>query len=153
MAKGNTENLLRAARAKREVAIARAEKGLRRLLKTGSPITFQAVAAEAGVSKDFLYRTPDLRDRIMDLRGKTAPTTEPTRAAPRSEEPHLDTSSIVRTLTTKLATERSTNQKKIAELEAALAAAHGEILYLRRQNPSPPPAACHPDNRHPATPI
>lgn len=41
---------------------------------------------------------------------------------------------LVRTLTAKLAHERSTNRKRIAELEAALAAAHGQILHLRRQN-------------------
>ncbi|YCH06168.1 DUF6262 family protein [Arthrobacter sp. alpha11c] len=135
MVKGNTENLLRAARAKREAAITRAEQGLRRLLKTGSPITFHTVAAEAGVSKDFLYRTTDLRERIMDLRGKTVPATASTRQALLSEPTHQDTSSIVRTLTAKLTHERSTNRKRIAELEAALAAAHGQILQLRRQNP------------------
>lgn len=135
MAGGNTENLRRAAWAKREAAIARAEKGLRRLLKTGRPITFQTVATEAGVSKDFLYRTLDLRERIMDLRDKTAPSTAPA-AAVALPEPRLpDTSSIVRTLTAKLTHERSTNRKRIAELEAALAAAHGEILQLRRQKP------------------
>jgi hypothetical protein len=137
MVGGNAENLLQAARAKREAAIARAEQGLRRLLKTGSPITFHTVAAEAGVSKDFLYRTPDLRERIMYLRGNTGLTTPPAREASRSEPPHHDTSSIVRTLTAKLAQERSTNRKRIAELEAALAAAHGQILQLRRQNPYP----------------
>ncbi|QSZ51424.1 transposase [Arthrobacter sp. TS-15] len=139
MVRGNTENLRLAAQTKRDAALARAEKGLRRLLKAGRPITFQTVAAEAGVSKDFLYRTSDLRERIMDLRSKTTPGSEPKRDHPRSEPPHPDTSSIVRTLAAKLAAERSTNGKKIAELEAALAAAHGEILQLRRRNPCPPP--------------
>lgn len=134
MAKGNTDNLRRAARAKREAATTRAEKGLRRLLKTGRPITFHAVAAEAGVSKDFLYRTIGLRERIMELRDKTLPTTAQTHSASRREPPYPDTSSIVRTLTAKLAHERSNNRKQIAELEAALAAAHGQILHLRRQN-------------------
>ncbi|WP_420179869.1 DUF6262 family protein [Paenarthrobacter sp. TA1.8] len=135
MVRGNTGNLQRAAQTKREAAIARAEKGLRRLLKAGRPITFQTVAAEAGVSKDFLYRSVDLRERIMDLRSKTTPAAEPTRAAALTEPRLPDTSSIVRTLTAKLAHERSINRTKIAELEAALAAAHGQILQLRRQNP------------------
>lgn len=138
MVRGSTENLRLAAQAKRDAAMVRAEKGLRRLLKTGRPITFHTVEAEAGVSKVFLYRTSDLRERIMELRDKNLPGTEPKRADPRSEPPLPDTSSIVRTLTAKLAEERSTNRKKIAELEAALAVAHGEILQLRRQNPLPP---------------
>lgn len=137
MARGNTENLRQAGQAKREAAIARAEKGLRRLLKTGRPITFQTVAAEAGVSKDFLYRTIDLRERIMDLRAKTTPVAESAGAAALAEPQLPDTSSVVRTLTAKLAHERSTNRTKITELEAALAAAHGHILQLRRQNPGP----------------
>ncbi|MGJ3192261.1 DUF6262 family protein [Paenarthrobacter sp. FR1] len=132
MSGGNIESLQRAAQAKQEAATARAEQGLRRLLKTGRPITFQTVATEAGVSKDFLYRTLDLRERIMDLRDKT---TAPAAAAALPEPRLPDTSSIVRTLTAKLTHERSTNRKKIAELEAALAAAHGEILQLRRQKP------------------
>ncbi len=144
MVKGNTANLLRAARAKREAAVTRAEQGLRRLLKTGTPITFHTVAAEGGVSKDFLYRTTDLRERIMDLRGKTVPSTASTGEALLRERAHQDTSGIVRTLTAKLAHERSTNRKKIAELEAALAAAHGQILQLRRQNPCPPADTAHP---------
>ncbi|MBT2586456.1 DUF6262 family protein [Arthrobacter sp. ISL-95] len=137
MAKGNTDNLRRAAQAKRDAALVRAEKGLRRLLKTGRPITFHTVAAEAGVSKDFLYRTIDLRERIMELRDKTLPTAARTQSASRREPQYPDISSIVSTLTAKLAHERSTNRKRIAELEAALAAAHGQILQLRRQNLRP----------------
>jgi hypothetical protein len=99
----------------------------------------RTAATEAGVSRDFLYRTTDLRERIIDLRGKTVPTRAPTREAPRSDPLHHDTSSVVRTLTAKLTLERSTSRKRIAELEAALAAAHGQLLQLRRQNLRPPP--------------
>ncbi|WP_374102515.1 DUF6262 family protein [Arthrobacter sp. ISL-65] len=131
MSRGNTDNLKRAARLKRQTAIAKAEKGLRRLLKEGRPITFQTVAAEAGVSKDFLYRTTDLRERIMDLRQRTAPR-------PKPSQPHIPdpaqagTSSIIRILTTRLTEERANNRKRISELEAALAAAQGQLLQLRR---------------------
>ncbi|MCM0618547.1 hypothetical protein MOD31_21195 [Paenarthrobacter sp. TYUT067] len=63
-----------------------------------------------------------------------ANTTARTHSASRREPPYPDTSSIVRTLIAKLAHERSTNRKRIAELEAAVAAAQGQILHLRRQN-------------------
>jgi hypothetical protein len=56
--------LRQAAAAKREAAAARAEAGIRKLAKTGQPVTFRAVAAAGGVSVDFLYRHPELRARI-----------------------------------------------------------------------------------------
>ena len=135
MSRGNSDNLKRAAQAKREAARARAAKGLLRLLKSGGPITFQTVAQEAGVSKDFLYRTTDLRERIMDLRDRASAshTTGPAPEAATDGQPPTDTSSIVRTLTAKLAEERSASRRKITELEAALAAAQGQLLQLRRQ--------------------
>ena len=35
---------------------ARAEQGLREMIRTGQPITFRGLAQTAGVSLDFLYR-------------------------------------------------------------------------------------------------
>ena len=61
--------LRQAAAAKREAATARAETGIRKLTKTGQPVTFRGVAAASGVSVDFLYRHPELRARIERLRG------------------------------------------------------------------------------------
>ena len=67
--------LRQAAAAKRETAVARAEAGIRKLVKTGQPVTFRGVAAAGGVSVDFLYRHPELRARIERLRGhKPAPS-------------------------------------------------------------------------------
>ena len=114
--------LRQAAAAKREAAIARAEAGIRTLAKTGQPVTFRAVAAAGGVSVDFLYRHPDLRARIERLRGhKPAPA----RQAPSRDQA---TSSVVATLTARLTELR----RELAETRAQLAAAHGELLALRR---------------------
>jgi len=114
--------LRQAAAAKREAAIARAEAGIRTLAKTGQPVTFRAVAAAGGVSVDFLYRHPDLRARIERLRGhKPAPA----RQAPSRDQA---TSSVVATLTARLTELR----RELAETKAQLAAAHGELLALRR---------------------
>lgn len=132
MGSGNADNLKRAAQAKREAAIAKAEKGLRKLLKARTPITFQAVAAEAGVSKDFLYRTADLRARIIVLREKTVLRHKNIPAPQHAAPDRTDVSSVIRTLTARLTEERSTNRNRISELESALAAAQGEILQLRR---------------------
>jgi Family of unknown function (DUF6262) len=136
--------LRQAAAAKRDAAIARAETGIRTLTKTGQPITFRAVAAAGGVSVDFLYRHPGLRARIERLRGhKPAP---PGHAPPG--EPGDQASSVVATLTARLTELR----RELAETKAQLAAAHGELLALRRHpgnavpgdGPSRPPSSTTP---------
>ncbi|MGC8470664.1 MAG: hypothetical protein ACP5NI_12220, partial [Acetobacteraceae bacterium] len=48
-------NLASAARAKHDAAEARAESGLRRLIKAGETVNFRSVARVGGVSLDFLY--------------------------------------------------------------------------------------------------
>lgn len=129
MSRGNTAALLAAARRKSEAARAKADAGIRELIKAHEPITFEAVAETAHVSKDFLYRTPELRDRIISLRARTAP-----QRAARPVEAVLDDaqSSVVRTLTAKLSEERARHRTELVELQRALQAAHGDLLRLRR---------------------
>ncbi len=97
---GNPDNLRRAAQAKRQAATRGPKQGLRKLIKTGQPITFEAVAQAGGVSKDFLYPSP-LRSRIEGLRGRTdaVPVPPPAAVTPAAS----DTSSVIRTLTAQLA--------------------------------------------------
>jgi hypothetical protein len=115
--------LRQAAAAKREAAVARAETGIRALTKTAQPVTFRAVAAAGGVSVDFLYRHPDLRARIQRLRGH-----QPAPAAQTSSRDHAAASSVVATLTARLTELR----RELTETKTQLAAAHGELLTLRR---------------------
>jgi len=85
----------------------------------------RCLAAAGGVSVDFLYRHPELRARIERLRGhKPAPARN---ASPREPGNHAATS-VVTTLTTRLTELR----RELAETKAQLAAAHGELLALRR---------------------
>jgi outer membrane murein-binding lipoprotein Lpp len=117
--------LRQAAAAKREAAVARAETGIRKLTKTGQPVTFRGVAAASGVSVDFLYRHPELRARIERLRGHQP---APAGRAPASQPGNPGASSVVATLTARLTELR----RELAETKAQLAAAHGELLALRR---------------------
>jgi len=124
--------LRQAAAAKRDAAVARAETGIRALTKTGQPITFRAVAAAGGVSVDFLYRHDELRARIERLRGQ-APATA--RREPGNAPGNGAATSVVATLTAKLTELRH----ELAETRAQLAAAHGELLELRRRPGHAPP--------------
>ncbi len=64
----NSANLVEAARRRHDDAVERAVDALRRMDAAGVPVSFQAVAAEAGVSRSWLYRRPALRTEIERLR-------------------------------------------------------------------------------------
>jgi hypothetical protein len=127
--RGNPGNLRRAAAAKSAAAQARAEDGLAQMLRRGDPITFRGLAQTAGVSLDFLYRTPEIRSRIEQLRARQQAT--PTAAAllPGPDQP----SSVIRTLTTQLTELKRRHRDEINTLRHALETAHGENLELRRR--------------------
>jgi hypothetical protein len=121
-----TDALRRAASAKHAAAVARAEAGIRALAKTGQPVTFRAVASTGRVSVDFLYRNPDLRARIEQLRRQQP---APTRQEPRPDAAERATSNVAAVLTARLTELRH----ELAETKAQLAVAHGELLQLRRR--------------------
>lgn len=120
--------LRQAAQAKRQAAVARADTAIRTLIKNKQEINFRSVARSAGVSLDFLYGNDGLRKRIEKLRNqqKARP------AAPAPAPEHTDNSDIVHILTGKLRQERDTRRASVSRLEEQLAAAHGELLRLRR---------------------
>jgi len=126
--RGNPDNLRRAAAAKTAAAAARAEQGIRDLVRRGEPITFRGLAQSAGVSLDFLYRHTEIRQRVEQLRDQQrgAPPPPPDRADP--DQP----SSVVRTLTAQLAELKRRHREEVTTLRQALEAAHGENLELRR---------------------
>lgn len=124
------ETLRQAAAAKRAAAVARAEKGLRKLIKDNAQINFRAVAQTAGVSVDFLYRHRELRDRIEHLRSRQQ--AKPPSPSARHDQTGDTNTSVVSALTAKLRQARG----EVADLKTQLAVAHGELLALRRQHPA-----------------
>jgi hypothetical protein len=130
MARGNPENLRAAAQRKHHAATQRAETALEGLIAGGEPITLRGLAKTAGVSIDFLYRSP-LRARVEQLRARQQ-RTPPVRAEPEADQPPSQ-SNVVRALTAQLAELKRHHRGEIARLEAALAAAQGENLELRRR--------------------
>ncbi len=127
--RGNPGNLRRAAAAKSAAAQARAETGLRDMIRRGDPITFRGLAQAAGVSLDFLYHTPDIRRRVEQLRAQQQITPPAPPERPDPDEP----SSVIRTLTTQLADLKRRHRDEVHDLNQALEAAHGENLELRRR--------------------
>jgi hypothetical protein len=119
--------LRQAAQAKRQDAVTRTETAIRTLIKSQQDINFRSVARAGGVSLDFLYGNDDLRARIEKLRDR-----QKARPAPDRDPEQADGSDIVHILTEKLRLERDTRRTTVSQLEEQLAAAHGELLRLRR---------------------
>lgn len=122
-----TAALIAAAKAKSARKTADAERAIRRLIKRGERITFQAVQREAGVSHAFLYNHPELRPRIERLR------TEATSPVGTDASTADSESTLVRVLSRQLADLKKQHRTEVLALRDALEQAHGENLELRRQ--------------------
>lgn len=126
--RGNPDNLRAAAARKSAAAQDRAEHGLREMVRRREPITFRGLAQTAGVSLDFLYRHPELRGRVEQLREQ-----QRRRPAPLDRGGRDEPSSVVRTLTAQLVELKAHHRDDVQTLQRALEAAHGENLELRRR--------------------
>ena len=133
---GNLENLKTAAAARTAATAARADAGLREMLRAGQPVTFRGLARHAGVSLDFLYSNTALRQRIQQLRDqqRTQPGSTARRSAGGGDPAGPETtSSVVATLTAQLTGIKRRHREETARLRRELEAAHGENLLLRRR--------------------
>lgn len=122
------QHLRDAAERRHREAIERATKALAELASQGEPITFSNVARSASVSTDFLYRQPELRKRIQELR-----TTDRNRRKAPVDEPRDTSSAPIRALSAQIKDLRRRQNQDVARLKDALAVAHGENLRLRRR--------------------
>ena len=80
--------LAAAARRKSESALTRARAALLALHDAGVEITFQSVAAHAGVSRQWLYKNPELRAEVEKLRARESGP-RPIPAAQRTSDASL----------------------------------------------------------------
>jgi len=110
-----------AARRKREHAHTRARNALRELDQQGAAITFQAVARHARVSRQWLYRQPELRAEIERLRDRNGAG-----ASPRASDGHRASMASLRQRKRLLLAENRRLREQVAELKAELAIAYGQ---------------------------
>jgi hypothetical protein len=121
-----TQTLTAAAKAKSQAKTKATEQALRTLIKRGEPITFQAVARQAGVSHAFLYNHPNLRGRIESLRTQARPI--PTPPTPAETD-----NTLLLALTNQITRLKKQHRQETQALRDALEQAHGENLDLRRE--------------------
>jgi Family of unknown function (DUF6262) len=121
-----TAVLAAAAKAKSQAKVTAADQAIRRLVKRGEPVTFQAVQREASVSHAFLYGNPDLRTRIERLRSQARPQPAPPGGTDSDN-------TIIQALTSQITHLKKQHRNETQALRAALEQAHGENLQLRRE--------------------
>jgi hypothetical protein len=139
----NTGPLIDAARNRSELTRAKAIRALRELDHAGTPVTFAAVAAAAGVSRSWLYAQAGIRDQITRLRDATARApVPPVPASQRASEASL---------LARLAGAADRN-RKLAEENARLRRQLAHALGDRRASPAghldPARRQQHLDNNH-----
>jgi hypothetical protein len=109
-----------------------ARRALTELDRRGAAITFQAVATEAGVSRQFLYDHSELRAAIEQLRGEEqpAPSRPPVRRGPGD--------ATARARLRGMLEENKRLRAENAQLRDELALAHGRVreLELAHRRPS-----------------
>ncbi|MCC2280912.1 DUF6262 family protein [Streptomyces sp. ET3-23] len=121
MSADNSHPIVAAARRRAAATRRRAVAALRRMDATGTAITFETVAREAGVSRSWLYNQSDLRAEIERLRARhRVPATRPVPDRQRASD-----LSLLRRL--EAATKRNRQlEAENRELREALALALGE---------------------------
>jgi hypothetical protein len=120
------EPLRDAAKRRSADAVARARTAIDELAGSGEQVSFQAVARRAGVSRQWLYTQPELRDEIERLRTATAgqaPSGVP--AGQRSSEASL------RQRVESLLEENRRLRTEVGELRDELALAYGHQREAR----------------------
>jgi hypothetical protein len=138
----NTQHVVDAARQRAEQTRRRALAALQRMTSTGLPITFEAVASEARVSRSWLYSQDDLRAEIDRLRRRHP---HGSRVVPPDRQ-HASDASLLHRLeaaTARIRHLEATNQELRQALELALGSARTERIAG-----SPPPATRPPDGTH-----
>jgi hypothetical protein len=73
----NTAPIIAAARQRHELTRSTAIQALRELDHAGAPVTFEALARAAGVSRSWLYSQPDIRAEVERLRDATRQAPSP----------------------------------------------------------------------------
>ena len=123
---GSRTNALRGAAAARSVAAEQRARGaLADLDRRGLAISFQAVAAEADVSRAFLYAHPQLRATIEQLRDPDQHP--PSRLPAHQRASEQSTRARLRGVLEENKRLRAEN----AQLRDELALAHGEVRELK----------------------
>lgn len=123
----DTSGLSQAAKDRSTQTEKQAKAAIRRLNQEKKPITYASVAQEAGVSRNYLYKHPELRAQIEKLKTSTH-TNRPIQAAPDTGQKN-----IVAALRLKIRNMETQHQNEIKSLRNELKTANQRIEKLTGQ--------------------
>ncbi len=121
----HTDQLRQSAQDRHDATLAKAATALRSFASAAEPVTFGSLARAAGVSRSWLYRQPELRKQIEQLR-RLAPSRPSKESAPQraSEDSNRQKLAIYRAELTRLQAENRQLRGQLArKLGAERAAA------------------------------
>ena len=107
------ENLNKVQAERKQQALERVNQALDRMVERGAKINFSTVAQEANVSVSYLYKYPEVKVRIAELRNQQSVMPRPRMAEPTSNKSH---------------------QKIVNRLKERIKTLSGEITELKRVN-------------------
>lgn len=89
------------------------------------PVTFRGISAMARVSTDFLYRHPEMRARIQQLRDGPSAALKVPAAIPANN--------MVQVLKHRIEDDRRRHAEEVLRLQGELAAARAQVLDVSRR--------------------
>lgn len=128
--KGNPELLVKAAEAKKKNAAERLEKAIKQVLDSGENITFKAIAETAGLSVSYLYKYPEIKNRIAELRNQQKAAIGGIVNKTPKFQPATDKSKAV--IISKLRQENRRLRNDNEELKKHIEVAQGRVIELRQ---------------------
>lgn len=121
----NSPHIIAAAHRRAAATRDRAVSALRRLDEAGQPVSFDAVAREAGVSRSWLYTQTDLKAEISRLRERHPPASAASRVP---DHQRASDASLIRRLEAATARNREL-EAEVRELRDQLARALGRQRF------------------------
>lgn len=120
----NVKGLQESAKRKRDQALEKVEAGIKKLVKEQRPINFNTVAEASDVSKAWLYKQPEVRQRIEHLRSQ-AGSRQKTPPKHRASDESLK--AIIQTLKARVKRLEEENR----DLRQQNQVAYGQVLRVR----------------------
>ncbi|MBU3114680.1 DUF6262 family protein [Clostridium lacusfryxellense] len=68
--KRNIEGLIESAKKRRDETLKRADEGIKKLIKEGKSINFKTLSEAANISTTWIYKQPEISERIKMLRSQ-----------------------------------------------------------------------------------
>ena len=126
MIERNTSGLKDSAERKRQKSFEKLELGIQELIKNRLPINFKSVSEASGLSRSWLYKEPEVKARIEQLRAQTEKTNK---TSPKQKASADSKDALINTLKLRLKKVNAENDGLKKQLEVV----YGQMSYGKEQ--------------------